>query len=95
MQIEYTEEAFLSLVKLVNFIEEKNTDGAGQRWLSKFEFYLLSTLPNSLGISHCNNETFKRLNLKCLYYNDWVIAFSIQNGNVLIEALIHKSRITD
>jgi hypothetical protein len=95
MQIEYTAEALSSLIKLLNFIEEKNTQGSGERWLSRFELYLSSTLPNSLAISLCNNETFKRLNLRCLYYNDWVIAFSITNGDVLIEALLHKSRITD
>ena len=95
MQISYTAEALFSLMRLVNFIEDKNTKGAGERWLDKFELFLIATLPNSLTISLCNNQTFKHLNLRCLYYNDWVIAFSISNDNVLIEALIHKSRIID
>jgi hypothetical protein len=95
MQISYTGEALSSLIKLVNFIEEKNTQGAGERWLNRFELYLQTTIPYSLKISLCNNETFKLLNLRCLYYNEWVIAFSIHNEIVLIEALIHKSRITD
>lgn len=95
MQINYTADVLSSLIKLVNFIEEKNTQGAGERWLSRFELYLSATLPHSLTISLCNNATFKRLNLRCLYYNDWVIAFSIHNGYVLIEALMHKSRIKD
>ncbi len=95
MQISYTAEALSSLIRLVNFIEDKNTKGAGIRWLDKFELFLNATLPNSLTISLCNNQTFKRLNLRCLYYNDWVIAFSIHNNDVLIEALIHKSRLID
>ena len=95
MQINYSTEASSSLIRLVNFIEEMNTDGAGIRWLNKFELFLNTTLPNSLTISLCNNQTFKRYHLRCLYYNDWVIAFSVQGNNVLIEALIHKSRITD
>jgi hypothetical protein len=35
------------------------------------------------------------LNLLCIYYNDWVIAFSIHSNFILIEALMHKSRISD
>jgi hypothetical protein len=95
MQINYTAEALSSLMRLVNFIEDKNTQDAGKRWLNKFELFLNTTLPNSLTISLCNNQTFKRFNLRCLYYNDWVIAFSVYNGDILIEALIHKSRIKD
>lgn len=95
MEINYTSEAFSSLIRLVNFIEDKNTRGAGIRWLDKFELFLNTTLPNSLTISLCNNQTFKRFNLRCVYYNDWVIAFSVHNDNILIEVLIHKSRLTD
>lgn len=95
MQINYTGEAFASLTKLINFIEETNTQGAGVRWLSRFEFFLESTLPYSKGISLCNNKAFQKLGLRCLYYSDWVIAFSIHEKYFLIEALWHKSRISD
>lgn len=95
MLINYTTEAFLSLTQLVNFIEEKNTSGAGIRWLNKFEEFLTAQLPVSLGIQFCQNRTFRELRLRCLYYSDWVIAFSVHPDFVLIEALIHKSRIVD
>jgi hypothetical protein len=95
MQINYTEDAFSSLVQLVNFIESKNTLGAGLRWLQRFEKFLQKKLHNPQQIKFCNNFTFNTLKLRCIYFSDWVIAYSVNEDAVLIEALLHKSRIND
>lgn len=95
MQIKYTLDAFASLTALINFIEDKNTAGAGIRWLSRYEKYLGRTLINAKQKRLCNNATFHKLNLRCIYYNDWLIAFSIHENFILIEAILHKSRIVD
>jgi hypothetical protein len=95
MQVNYTIEAFTSLSALVNFIEANNTPNAGLRWLNRFEDFLSTTLTNSDKITLCNNATFNRLSLRCVYFNDWVVAFSIHTDYILIEALLHKSRIID
>jgi hypothetical protein len=95
MQINYTTEAFKSLIQLVNYIESTNTKEAGLRWLKRFETFLKKKLHTPLQIKLCNNATFNSLNLRCIYFNDWVISFSINNGIILIEALLHKSRIAD
>ena len=95
MQVNYTNDALDSLTSLVSFIEQHNTKGAGIRWLNKFELYLQNTLKNYSVIKLCNNTTFKQLKLKCLYYNDWLIAFSQTTHSITIEAILHKSRIKD
>ena len=95
MQIKYTTDAFASLVQLINFIETKNTAGAGVRWLDKYEQFLIKSFINAKRRRICNNATFKKLNLRCIYFNDWLIAFSVHENFVLIEALLHKSRITE
>lgn len=95
MQVNYTTEAFSSLSGLVNFIEANNTTNAGLRWLTRFEEFLQSTLKNPDKIKLCNNLTFSSLSLRCVYFNDWVVAFSVHANYVLIEALLHKSRISD
>ncbi|GAB2840614.1 hypothetical protein GCM10027043_50060 [Ferruginibacter profundus] len=95
MQINYTKDAFASLLSLINFIESKNTHNAGLRWLSRYEAFLQKTLFKPTQIKHCHNLTFNKLDLRCTYFNDWVIAFSIHKDFVLIEALLHKSRISD
>ncbi|MEP6700791.1 MAG: hypothetical protein ABJA85_05730 [Bacteroidota bacterium] len=95
MQINYTVDALVSLLQLINFIESKNTQGAGLRWLDRYEAVLQKQLYHPNQTKLCHNQTFRRLNLHCINYNDWVIAFSIQETSILIEAMIHKSRITD
>jgi hypothetical protein len=96
MQINYTGAAFTALCDVINYVESTNTLGAGVRWLNKLEKFLLQSLQNPSVIRFCNNHTFYRLELRCLNFNDWVIAFSIDaNSNVLIEAVLHSSRIVD
>ena len=95
MQINYTADAYASLLQLVNFIETTNTKGAGLRWLDRYEVFLQKTLFNPIQVKICHNLTFKKLNLRCINYNDWVIAFSVHKEYTLIEALLHKSRIID
>ncbi len=95
MQVNYTANAFASLVSLINFIESSNTSGAGVRWLLRYEAFLENALMNPELIKLCNNNTFKRLGLRCIYYNEWVIAYSINQDEILIEALLHTSRIED
>ena len=95
MEIKYTNNAIISLTALVKFIEENNTKGAGLRWLKKYELHLLHTLKHYAVITLCNNITFYQLQLRCIYYNDWLIAFSVQENSITIEALLHKSRIKD
>lgn len=95
MQINYTSDALASLIQLINFIETKNTAGAGVRWLSRYEVFLQKSLLYPSQVKMCHNETFKKLELHCLNYNDWTIAFSVHQNYILIEALLHKSRITD
>ena len=76
MEIKFTNDALDSLTALVEFIENKNTKGAGLRRVKKFEEHLEKTLKHYKVIRICNNATFKEFDLKCIYYNDWLIAFS-------------------
>lgn len=94
MQINYSTEAFRSLLELVNYIEATNTEGAG-RWVSPFESFLEARLLQPQTIKLCNNLTFKKLLLRCINFNDWIIAFSVHKDFVVIEALLHKSRLSD
>lgn len=95
MQVKYTADAFASLAQLINFIEFNNTADAGIRWLEKYERFLINSFKNAKSKRICNNVPFKKLNLRCIYFNDWLIAFSIHENFVLIEALLHKSRIVN
>lgn len=95
MQISYTGAAFASLCDVINFVESRNTQGAGGRWLDKFERFLFQALTDPSIIKLCNNQTFHELNLRCINFTDWVVAFSIHPDKVLIEAILHSSRLVD
>lgn len=95
MLINYTIDAFASLISLINFIESQNSEGAGLRWFEKYEKFLDKCFSGVLKKRLCNNATFHKLELHCVYFRDWVIAYSINNEFILIEAFLHKSRIRD
>lgn len=95
MQVSYTGDAFATLTGIINYIESTNTLGAGMRWFDKFESFLAKSFTTALLIPLCNNNTFNELGLRCINYNDWVIAFSVEDNAILIEAILHTSRITD
>lgn len=95
MQIKYTVTASDSLTQLVNFIEKTNTARSGIRWLNKYELFLNKALLQSLNPKICNNLSLRELGLNCLYFNEWLIAYSIHPNFILIEGLLHKSRIID
>ena len=41
------------------------------------------------------NKTFEKLKLKCIEFNNWIIAFNVSSKIIKIEVIIHKSRIVD
>lgn len=59
MEIRYTLDAFASLTALINFIEAKNTKGAGARWFARYETCLEKSLSAAKQKRPCNNKTLK------------------------------------
>jgi hypothetical protein len=94
MEFNYTQDAFATLLSLINFIEERNTPGAGYRWFLQFEKFLKESFNSPDQFSICNNKTFATLNLYCIQYKSWLIAFTVKE-EISIEVLLHKSRIVD
>jgi hypothetical protein len=95
MIIHYNNDALESLSSLILFIEKTNTQGSGIRWLNKYEEFLFDRFRFHETIKPCNNVTLRDLNLKCLNYNEWIIAFSVEENEIIIEAFLHYSRIAD
>jgi len=95
MGVKYSKKALVTLVKLLKFIEKKNTPGAGLRWVEKYNAFIKEKFERAEGIKLCNNESFYRRQLRCIYYNYWVIAFSYGKDTIVIKALMHKSKITN
>ena len=95
MKINYTNAAYESLLAINEFVELRNTLGAGYRWYLRYEDFILEKLLLHKAIPLCKINTLQRLKLYCVHYKDWTIAFSKANDEILIELLLHKSRIRD
>ncbi len=95
MEIKFSAYFSEEINHIISFIEGTNTFDAGERWFLKFEQFLYKNL--SLPEVHpiCNNFVFKKYYLRCLFYNDWTIAFKIETDYVLLVSIIHKSNIID
>ena len=93
MEIKYSAKALVTLVKLINFIEKKNTPGAGLRWAEKYNTFIREKFDRADSIKLCNNKAFYVRQLRCIYYNDWVIAFEYNKDVIVIKALMHRSKI--
>lgn len=78
MRIEYKPNALQTIFHLGAFVESNNTEGSGSRFIDKFfnhiEKYALPNVQYGL----CVHLPFRSRGYSCVFYNDWVIAFKIE-----------------
>ena len=87
MRLEVRDSASRSIAKTGNWVEKKNTEGSGERWIRKV--YETLEEQTKLGVKYnlCRNENFARRGYRCFVYNDeWIVAYKI-NGDSFI---VHK-----
>lgn len=95
MNLIFTTHFSEEIENIISFIDNTNTKGSGWRWYEKFEAFLIEELafPDTHAI--CKNLAFRKFNLRCIFYKDWTIAYKMDETNVLLVAIIHKSNIVD
>ena len=84
-----------TLLAVANWVESKNTKGSGLRWLNKFYVYIEKNAKAVHALPLCKYKVFKAKKLICLTYNDWVIACKVEDNNVAVHAVIHRSWLQD
>jgi len=57
------------------FVEGKNTDGSGERWLNKIENKIYELAESKAKFALCNAPQLSRFQYCCYSYKGWVIAF--------------------
>lgn len=91
MKTVISEQALAVLAAIANFVESKNTKGSGGRFAMKFKGAIKELAIPNIQYSKCNYQKFAELNYSCSHYNDWVIAFSIENNVLKVHEIIHGS----
>lgn len=93
MKVVISRSAQASVKGVIDFIESKNIAGSGQRWAKKLVDYL-ETLPKSHNvIPLCKYPPFRELELKCVVYNDWVVAFLVTKSKLKVVAFVYGENL--
>jgi predicted RNA-binding protein with EMAP domain len=93
MKVEISEDALHTLKEISDFVESKNTKGAGKRWLLKFKKKIKEYAKQNVKYKYCDDETLFELKFSCLLIGNWIIVFNIENNCFKIYQLIHGSLI--
>ncbi len=89
MEIVFLPSAKKTTQSIINFIDELNTKGAGDRWYDRLvNFCKKYALPNTK-YSLCNNKWLAKRKLSCIVFNNWIIAFTIEENNFIIHHVIY------
>lgn len=85
MRLEIRTLAANTIAATKNWIEEQNTEGAGDRWLAKLIEELLDQAKAGVKHAICTNEILARRNYRCFVYNrKWIVAYKIEGDRFIV-----------
>ncbi len=76
---------------IADFVESKNTPGSGDRFASKFLTTIESWAVHNTQYAFCDHLFFAMFGYSCRRFNDWIIAFKIENEILTVYEIIHGS----
>lgn len=91
MKIEISEAAIITLKDVADFVESKNTKGAGKRWISRFRKKIKEYAIQNVQYKFCEDQTLFELKYSCLSIASWTVVFNIENKTFKIHQIIHAS----
>ena len=88
MRVVFKPDAEIVLDEVAEFIDSINIEGSGRLWAQRLISHLYSyALPN-VTYALCKDEQFAASGFSCLNYNDWVIAFKIDDDLFIVHKII-------
>ena len=91
MTIVYSEEAKAALFEISDFIDSINTEGAGDRWMTRLTDWVREYALSNFTYALCSNEYLASLGLSCINFNDWIIAFGIEDDLFIVHKIVRGS----
>ena len=90
MNIVFKPKAEDTLRDIVEFVDDMNVFGAGERWAVKcIEFIAeYAQIKSIKKFPLCNNESLALAGMSCLIYKGWVLAFKTENRDFVIYQII-------
>ncbi|WP_354428660.1 MULTISPECIES: type II toxin-antitoxin system RelE/ParE family toxin [unclassified Mucilaginibacter] len=91
MKVKLLPKAARVLYAIADFVESKNTPGSGARFAVKFKASIDRLAIPNVQYTICSHPKLAALSYSCTNFNDWVIAFKIVNGELIVYEIIHGS----
>ncbi|MFA6249182.1 MAG: type II toxin-antitoxin system RelE/ParE family toxin [Mucilaginibacter sp.] len=91
MKVRITPKALEVIDAIAAFVESKNTKGSGARYALKFKAAIIKLAIPNTQYSICDHPVLAAYKYSCSHFNDWVIAFRINNNELIVYEIIHGS----
>ena len=88
MDITIMPEAEVTLLGLSSFKDSINIIGSGEKYLDKLFTFIEKYAQPNVEYKKCLDERLETLKYSCLNFDNWVIAFKIENENFNIYEII-------
>jgi hypothetical protein len=93
MKVYFLPEAEEVLFQIALWIESKNTQGSGERFLEKFITETSSfALPN-VKYAICRNKLLASFSLRCITIDNWVVAFKQTKTEFVVHYILNGSSL--
>jgi hypothetical protein len=90
MNLKLRKRALNTLADIVDWIEEQNTPGAGDRWLVKTFAELNSVAASHVNHAICKEPKLARFKYRCFTYKDkWVVAYKIESNRFVVYRFVY------
>jgi hypothetical protein len=94
MRVVFRPDAESVLDEVADFIDGINIEGSGGLWTERFIAHVYTyALPN-VTYALCKDQDFAAAGLSCINYNDWIIAFKIQDDLLIVHEIIRGNILT-
>jgi hypothetical protein len=94
MKLVITKSAANHIEEAKEWVEGKNTEGAGQRWYDKILLDLQQRAKSGVKHAICKNEKLARRQFRCFTYNDrWVVAYKIDGDKFVVYRFILGAKL--
>ena len=95
MNIIINEKALSTLEKIGEFVENKNTLGSGNRYVTKFLNFIEETMLSFNNHQLCKSIQLYKMNYRCFFYNDWVVAYKKNENYIEVKIIIHGTHLNN
>ena len=82
-----------TLTEISDFVDSINMKGAGERWVDRLLDFIDSFSSSSANVTYapCRNAELASAGLSCFNYNDWIVAFKIEDNEFVVYQIVRGS----